>query len=61
MTKSGQGLFRVLVLIGALAGAASLAVLAQLPEPGSAQSTAPNPLTDPTVKPGKMLLFDLEA
>ena len=61
VTKSGKGLFRVLVLIGALAGAASLAVLAQLPEPGSAQSTAPNPLTDPTVKPGKMLLFDLEA
>ena len=33
----------------------------QLPEPGSAPSSAPNPLSDPTVKPGKMLLFDLEA
>jgi hypothetical protein len=33
----------------------------QLPEPGSAPSNAPNPLSDPTVKPGKMLLFDLEA
>ena len=32
----------------------------QVFEPG-AQSTAPNPLADPTVKPGKMLLFDLEA
>jgi ketosteroid isomerase-like protein len=32
----------------------------QLPEPGE-QSTAPNPLADNTVKPGKMLLFDLEA
>jgi ketosteroid isomerase-like protein len=32
----------------------------QLPEPGT-QSTAPNPLVDSTVKPGKMLLFDLEA
>jgi len=30
----------------------------QLPEPGSA-STAPNPLSDTTVKPGKMILFDL--
>src|ERR1700722_3567939 len=33
----------------------------QLPEPGSAPSNAPNPLSDPTVKPGKVLLFDLEA
>jgi ketosteroid isomerase-like protein len=29
-------------------------------EPG-AQSQAPNPLTDATMKPGKMLLYDLEA
>ena len=33
---------------------------AQLPEPGT-QSTTPNPLADSTVKPGKMLLFELEA
>ena len=33
---------------------------AQLPEPG-AQPATPNPLVDSTVKPGKMLLFDLEA
>jgi len=32
----------------------------QLPEPGSAAS-APNPLSDTTVNPGKMILFDLEA
>jgi ketosteroid isomerase-like protein len=32
----------------------------QLPEPGSA-SSAPNPLSDTTVKPGTMILFDLEA
>src|SRR5271165_3626728 len=32
----------------------------QLPEPG-AQPSAPNPLTDATVKPGKILLYDLEA
>lgn len=28
---------------------------------GEPQQTAPNPLTDPTAKPGKVLLFDLEA
>ncbi len=48
----------------AAALAASLALpacaVAQLLEPGS-QSGAPNPLTDSTVKPGKVLLFDLEA
>lgn len=33
---------------------------AQLPEPGAAPS-GPNPLSDTTVKPGKMILFDLEA
>jgi ketosteroid isomerase-like protein len=31
----------------------------QLPMPGD--QVAPNPLTDPTAKPGKVLLFDLEA
>ncbi len=36
------------------------AAKAQLPEPGLTPQ-APNPLTDATVKPGKMLLFDLEA
>jgi ketosteroid isomerase-like protein len=40
--------------------AGGLRVEAQLPEPG-AQSSTPNPLLDSTVKPGKMLLFDLEA
>jgi ketosteroid isomerase-like protein len=33
---------------------------AQLPEPG-APPAGPNPLSDTTVKPGKMILFDLEA
>jgi len=47
------------VLVGAVA--APRAVFAQLTfSPGDAQ-TVPNPLTDPTVKPGKVLLFDLEA
>jgi ketosteroid isomerase-like protein len=39
-------------------GAGSLR--AQLPEPGTAPAT-PNPLVDSTVKPEKVLLFDLEA
>src|ERR1035438_2685659 len=36
-------------------------ILCQVLSPDGSASTAPNPLTDPTVKPGKMLLFDLEA
>ena len=56
-----RGIFCAVVLTGALAGADSQAVLAQLPEPGSVDANAPNPLTDPTVKPGKILLYDLEA
>ena len=34
---------------------------AQLAFPGQAASSPANPLTDPTVNPGKMVLFDLEA
>ena len=49
-----------LVLAGIFAVAAPHAAVAQLPEPG-VQSSAPNPLTDTTVKPGKVLLFELEA
>ncbi len=33
----------------------------QLVFPSSDTAAAPNPLTDPTVKPGKILLYDLEA
>jgi ketosteroid isomerase-like protein len=36
------------------------AAFGQLSFPNGA-ATAPNPLTDPTAKPGKILLFDLEA
>jgi ketosteroid isomerase-like protein len=43
-----------LIIIGSPAGAC-----AQLLEPG-APAQAPNPLTDSTVNPGKMLLFNLE-
>jgi ketosteroid isomerase-like protein len=40
--------------------AAAAPVYSQLPEPGT-QTDAPNPLVDTTVKPGKMLLFNLDA
>jgi ketosteroid isomerase-like protein len=55
-----RNLLSSFILIAGLAGAGSNAVWAQLLEPG-AQSQAPNPLTDSTVKPGKMVLYDLEA
>jgi ketosteroid isomerase-like protein len=50
-----------LVLPGLLLGGlvAALPLRGQLPEPGAV--AAPNPLADTTVKPGKVLLFDLEA
>ena len=47
-----------LLLLGLLT---AIPLFGQLPEPGSTAGAAPNPLSDPTVKPGKMLLFDLEA
>ena len=51
--------FSCWVAVAALATGLSAGVgRAQLPEPGVA-SDAPNPLTDSTVKPGKMVLFDL--
>jgi len=48
------------ILIAGLAAAGSSTSPAQLLEPGT-QSQTPNPLTDSTVKPGKMQLFDLES
>jgi ketosteroid isomerase-like protein len=50
----------VVVLAAAIAGLGSQVTFAQLLQPGT-QTDAPNPLTDTTVKPGKVLLFDLEA
>lgn len=49
-------------VIAVLGLAAAGVAHAQLAFPsGQAQSAAPNPLVDTTMKPGKMLLFDLEA
>ncbi|HVZ84215.1 MAG TPA: nuclear transport factor 2 family protein [Terracidiphilus sp.] len=47
--------------LGALAAGIALTAHGQVLQPGMSQSAAPNPLVDSTVKPGKMLLFDLEA
>ena len=48
------------VVAGMIASVAPRAAFGQLPEPG-ARPDVPNPLTDTTVKPGKVLLFELEA
>jgi len=55
------GSWRVFLCAVVLAGLGSQSGQAQLAFPTGEAQTAPNPLTDPTVKPGKMLLFDLEA
>lgn len=49
------------VLAVAVAGLASRPGMGQLAFPDANKQAAPNPLTDSTVKPGKMILFDLEA
>lgn len=61
MTGLLRGMVASLFVAGAFAGAASQVALAQLPELGSAPAQSPNPLTNPTVKPDRMLLYDLEA
>ncbi len=48
------------VFLAGLLIVAPMAAWCQLPSPAE-QSAAPNPLTDPTANPGKVLLFDLEA
>ena len=55
-----RNLFSSFILIAGLAGAGSSTLRAQVLEPGM-QSQTPNPLTDSTVKLGKMQLYDLEA
>ena len=62
MAGKTVGAIRRATLAGVLIAAGGMAPTlgAQLPEPGAA-ATAPNPLSDTTIKPGKMILFDLEA
>ncbi len=55
-----RNLSSLAVIAGLAVGLGSSPAWAQLLEPGT-QSQTPNPLSDTTVKPGKMVLFDLEA
>jgi ketosteroid isomerase-like protein len=57
--QMSRGFLRAFGLVAILACAATSAAWGQLPMPG--QQEAPNPLMDPTAKPGKVLLFDLDA
>lgn len=62
MTCSVRGILLGVLLAGTIASFAPRAALAQLAFPDAAAAApAPNPLVDTTVKPGKILLFDLEA
>jgi ketosteroid isomerase-like protein len=49
------------VLAGVGFGVTPKEAQGQLAFPNASAQTAPNPLTDPTAKPGKALLYDLEA
>jgi ketosteroid isomerase-like protein len=55
--KAKTGLLLGILMLGWAWGGVSKA---QVPEPGT-QTAIPNPLVDTTVKPEKMLLFDLDA
>jgi ketosteroid isomerase-like protein len=55
-------IFGFVFLAGLLICGGIRRISAQVPLPGMDQSSpSPNPLSDPTTKPGKVLLFDLEA
>ena len=61
-TRSNQSKLSLFLVLFALSVSLSQSLSAQLPDPSAlAPSTAPNPLSDTTVNPGKVLLFDLEA
>ena len=51
----------IFMSLSILAFGSALPAIGQLAFPTSETQAAPNPLSDPTVKPGKILLFDLEA
>lgn len=50
-----------LLRLSIIAMVAAVPLYGQLPIPGNETTHAPNLLTDPTAKPDKILLFDLEA
>ena len=51
----------IAVLMGVMAAGGLRQAWGQIGLPGGQVQSAPNPLMDPTAKPGKVLLFDLEA
>jgi ketosteroid isomerase-like protein len=55
-----KALFGGIVLAGFITGIATLPVFGQLTLPQQ-QAPVPDPLSDPSTKPGTVLLFDLEA
>ena len=59
--KGSKVLFLGFVIATTAALGGSAQAWGQLPLPGQEAQASPNPLTDPTAKPGKVLLFDLEA
>ena len=65
MTIIGTGNWKTFLSVAVFAalsfGLAPGTALGQLMIPDANAQVAPNPLTDATVKPGKMLLYDLEA
>ena len=60
VTGIRRGIICGIVLAGLEAGYAIQPAGGQMPLPGG-QASAPNPLTDPSANPGKVLLFDLDA
>jgi ketosteroid isomerase-like protein len=61
VAESWRWIFCGLVLTVVVLGLACGSTQAQLGFPDANAQAAPNPLTDTTVKPGKVLLYDLEA
>src|SRR5580693_5779696 len=64
MTKKAPGMRKVFNFVAVAVVAAGLlpaAARAQLTFPNAQSTDVPNPLADTTVKPGKILLFELEA
>jgi ketosteroid isomerase-like protein len=57
-----RGILGTIAVLAGILSAGAVAARGQLSFPsGETQPQAPNPLSDTTVNPGKMLLFDLEA
>lgn len=61
MAESWRRILCLAVVAGVGFGLAPRAAQGQLGFPDGSAQAAPNPLTDPTFKPGKTVLFDLEA